>query len=455
MTNGDISAEVPLFKDKPGPYTVVFLLSEYPLHYAPAVVAEMRLLRDQGLDLQVLPVSRDPKADARGRNRPGLFRSRASFRRHSGSLPQLLQAHLRVMASPSISYRKGLRVLITFMGAPAQSPLARLHWIRHFVRAVAIGERLQRAGARRCHAHFTTNLAVFIAEIFPIDVSITLHGPRDFSSVPTSVLRHKISTSTFTRVISLDGLARVSAVRDRIDRGRVTFVPLGVDTRRFTSTSSQGGRRVVRLVCVARLEPVKGHHVLIDAFARVVSSGRPAELVIAGHGTARARIERRIRRAGLSKYVKCVGGLGHNEVPHLLRESDIFVLASRAEGLPVALMEAMSCGLPCVATRVNGVPELVRDGKTGLLVPQDDADSLAMAMCHLIDRPSVRRSFGKHGRREIRMNYDASRNAARFAAILDGVRVPVFGAHSVEVSPAPQTWRISSHETQLPSLSAP
>jgi colanic acid/amylovoran biosynthesis glycosyltransferase len=116
--------------------------------------------------------------------------------------------------------------------------------------------------------------------------------------------------------------------------------------------------------------------------------------------------------------VEFTGPLPNEAVRDLLRQTDCFALASFAEGVPVAVMEAMALGVPCVATRVTGVPELISDGHDGLLVPPADPNALAAAMERLILDPDLRREFAENGRAKVAAEYNLKDNARVLADYL-------------------------------------
>lgn len=153
--------------------------------------------------------------------------------------------------------------------------------------------------------------------------------------------------------------------------------------------------------CVARLEKQKNQAMLLDAFARAFAFESHAHLLLAGDGTERQNLELRVRELGLQDKVHFLGQ--RSDVPEILSASDVFVLASPNEGNPLSLMEAMAAGLPVVATGVGGVPELVADQRTGLLVKAGDCDGLAAAMLRLFRNAEMRqvlaRSAAEHAER--------------------------------------------------------
>ena len=148
------------------------------------------------------------------------------------------------------------------------------------------------------------------------------------------------------------------------------------------------------VTCVARLSPQKRHTDLIDALGRVCSVVPGARLVLAGDGPLRGELEARSRRLGLEAHVSFLGPVTRSELPGLFARTDVVALASLWEGLPVALIEALSAGLPIVASDAGGNPELVHHGENGLIVPAGDVEALAGALLQLADDPARRQRMG-------------------------------------------------------------
>jgi glycosyltransferase involved in cell wall biosynthesis len=154
------------------------------------------------------------------------------------------------------------------------------------------------------------------------------------------------------------------------------------------------------LVAVGRLQKPKDLLTLVRALGRLRS--RFAALIV-GDGPDRPRVEEEIDRLGLDREVVLAGDSG--DVAELLARSDVFVLSSTSEGLPISILEAMAAGLPVVASSVGGVPEAVADGETGLLVPPRDPVRLAAALERLLDDPTLRRRLGANGRERVREHF--------------------------------------------------
>ena len=153
---------------------------------------------------------------------------------------------------------------------------------------------------------------------------------------------------------------------------------------------------------VGRLQAPKDALTLLRGLAKLPRG--TYEAVIVGDGPDRPELASEARRLGLESVVQLAGE--RNDVPELLAASDIFVLSSRSEGLPLSILEAMAAGLPVVATTVGGVPELVLEGETGLLVPPGDPQALAGAIERLLDDSTLRGRLGAAGRIRVEERFD-------------------------------------------------
>ena len=157
------------------------------------------------------------------------------------------------------------------------------------------------------------------------------------------------------------------------------------------------------LTHVGRFAPPKNHALLIEAFARVRTSA-PLYLLLVGGGELENTVREQVAQLGLESRVRFLGI--RSDVADILRASDVFVLSSRWEGNPMSVMEAMAAGLPVVSTAVGGVPELVRDGETGLLVSSEDTGALAQAIQALVDNPARRQAMGVAARQHAVASFD-------------------------------------------------
>ncbi len=181
----------------------------------------------------------------------------------------------------------------------------------------------------------------------------------------------------------------------------------------------------LRIVVVASLQPQKGHAVLVRAVGALRDRGISAAARFLGEGEERAAIERLIGDLGLGERVHLLGAVSRDRVAAEVAAADVIaqpsvVLASgKTDGIPVALMEALAAERAVVASAVSGIPELVRDGETGLLVPAEDAEALAEALARLAADPQLRVRLGRAGRALVLEAFDLRVNAAQLAARIE------------------------------------
>ncbi len=206
-----------------------------------------------------------------------------------------------------------------------------------------------------------------------------------------------------SRVIAVSEALRAEIIaREKVDPAKVVTVHNGIEPARFKNV---GPRELLRqrlnlpadsavIGTIARLAPQKGVRYLIQAAALIPAGLRPVFLVV-GEGPLRAELEASARNAGVADRFIFTGL--RSDIPLILGALDLLVLPSVTEGLPLVLLEAMAASLPVVATRVGGVPEAVVDGKTGIVVPPQDAPALAAAIAALLAAPDRARQFGAAG----------------------------------------------------------
>ncbi len=203
-----------------------------------------------------------------------------------------------------------------------------------------------------------------------------------------------------------------------IPADRMRVICNGMDLSRFDAAFVRALREGVRLRVgtVARLEPQKGISYLLDAMDLLRSSGVDAELWIVGDGPDRPALDAAVQSS--QRLSECVRFLGRrDDVPALLGQIDLFVMPSLWEGLPNAVMEAMAARLPVVATNVDGTPELVIDGETGLLVPPRSAEALADAIAKLLADGALRLRMGQAGRQRVEQQFTEDRMIAETEAL--------------------------------------
>lgn len=205
------------------------------------------------------------------------------------------------------------------------------------------------------------------------------------------------------------------------DRVQTHYLGVPVERYRFRKRILDPAR--VRLVQVANLVAKKGHSCLLDAFRHLLAIHRDVELLLVGDGPMRPEIEEKIRRLGLSGRVTLLGGLPSESALEVMDGCDIFVQPSETgpngdtEGIPTAIMEAMSLGLPVVSTHHAGIPELISDGVNGLLGPERDSEAIADRIAALIEEPALYSRISVEGRRTIEERFNLHNQRARLEEI--------------------------------------
>lgn len=284
-----------------------------------------------------------------------------------------------------------------------------------------------RRGVRHVHVHSCGRAALITAlarRLGGPSYSLTLHNPL---AVYGPGQAFKWRGARFATVVNRNLLAEVDAVLADARPARVVVQPMGVDTARFTRPgpwAPPGPGEPLRLVTTGRLNPVKGYEDLLAAVRLLVDGGLDVRLRVAGEdddgGTGyRATVERRVAELGLGDRVTLLGAIDEGRVREELLGAHLFVLASHDEGVPVALMEAMACGLPAVATAVGGVRELVTDGADGILVPPREPSAVAQAVRDLVGDPDRAAALALAARRRVERDFDSSRGAETLIELME------------------------------------
>ncbi len=256
-------------------------------------------------------------------------------------------------------------------------------------------------------------------------VVTTLHNPDyTFEARDTQLFRFRKWLDRVTGRHNAALIAVSRAVAEDFQRHMgwrsIEVIPNGVDVDLFspgpgTLTGDWPGPGL-RLLSVGRLHPQKGHAVLLDALAQLRAQGPEASLLIVGEGSIQGQLKERIRRLGLSAVVR-LGGR-REDIRDLLRSADLFVFPSLYEAVGIALLEAMACGRPVVASDTGGIPEIVEHGTSGMLVPPGDSARLADSLGMLLKDPGRRQRLGDTARARA-LQFDVRRTAQATEALYE------------------------------------
>ena len=300
-------------------------------------------------------------------------------------------------------------------------------WTRrlaYVVEAAYLAERLEAKNVRHLHNHIGENSAVvaLLAAMFRgIPCSLTIHGPSEFERAPLLALDEKVRRAAFVVAISYFTRSQLYRWAAFEDWSKIHVVHCGVDETFFHLSPVPAA---ARLVTVGRLTEQKGQLLLVEAAARLRGRGFDFELVVVGDGPLRSVLEKQIERLGLQRHVRLTGYLSTDDLRHELIASRALVLPSFAEGLPGVIFEAFALGRPVISTYIAGIPELVKPGVNGWLVPAGSVELLADAMAAAVTAdPADLERMGRAGAAEVSRQHNAIIEANKLEALFYG-RIP-------------------------------
>jgi colanic acid/amylovoran biosynthesis glycosyltransferase len=400
------------------PVKVGYVMSRFPKLTETFVLNEIRAVERLGMRTEVYPLLRERQAVVHAEAAP--YVERARFQPML-SMP-VIKANLETMLDRPGAYfsiwsdvlRATWGSLNFFFGAAAILP-----------KSVWMAREMEQDGIGHVHAHFANHPAVAafaVHRLTGIPFSFTAHGSD--LHVDRRMLPEKVKAASF--VIAISNFNKSMIVDECLGRhaDKVHVVHCGVDPEWFGERRPAAGRSGFEIICVASFEPVKGHQYLIRACEQLVARGIDFRCHLVGDGPRRGEIERQIAQAGVGNVVVLHGAKTRLEVARIVARSDAAVLASaptrsgKREGIPVALMEAMSAGLPVVASRTGGIPELVDHERNGFLVPPAEPDALANALERLAVDLALRERLGRAGRETILREFDQQRCAASLVSLI-------------------------------------
>jgi glycosyltransferase involved in cell wall biosynthesis len=402
-------------RDSPPKLRVGYLINQYPKPSHTFIRTEMQELERQGHEVARLAIR---GWEDRAASRLDADEQAATeYVLKGGVLPLLREGLLQALRAPA-GFARAM-ALTWRLGRGSQAGLVK-HGA-YLLEACWTARWARRQRITHLHAHFGTNTAAVAAIVHALSglpFSFTVHGPDEFDSPRQLKLREKAQAAAF--VVAITSYCRSQLFRWVEPRHwpKVKIVRCTPDPA-FLDDDSPRTPATKRLICVGRLSEQKGQLTLIEAFGIAVSQGLDADLVLAGDGPMRAEIEEAIRAAGLEARVSITGWIDSDRVKAELQRADALVLPSFAEGLPVVIMEAMALGRPILSTLIAGIPELVRDGKDGFLVPAGDSRLFADAILRFFSLPHEERDqLASNCRDRVRQLHAPAREAAFLAELI-------------------------------------
>ena len=282
----------------------------------------------------------------------------------------------------------------TFIKALRMSRMSERNLIYHIIylfEACKVAALCREFNSQHIHAHFGTNsteVALLAHLLSGIPYSFTVHGPEEFDKPLGLHLKEKVAHAKFVVAISSYGRAQLYRWAEYNDWHKIKIVHCGLDDSFLQGKLEQPPVNKIRqLLCIGRLCEQKGQLLLLQALQKVIEDGESVKLILAGDGEMRPVVETFINNNDLQKHVQITGWISSPQVKQLLMNSDAMILPSFAEGLPVAIMEAMAIGTPVLTTYIAGIPELIISDKNGILFPAGDIDATRKAILEFLSKP--------------------------------------------------------------------
>jgi len=400
---------------------VLYVVSLFPCWSETFIVREITTLVAAGVDVRILSLKAahekmvQPDAEVllpRARHPLPTARAVPARLRALAAHPRALSLHIarivRRLAARPVDLAKSLEALAR--------AVEQLDWIADFDPDVI-------------HAHwgtFPSTVAWTLARLLDKPFGFTCHAHDIF--VNNHLLKEKIEAAAVPVTISRFNVDWLTTHATAAARDRLHVIHCGVDLSTLPFRAGRPRGDDATILTVGRLDPIKGFDVLVDALGELARQGRRVRCRIIGSGPLEADLRARISRHGIADSVELAGAMPQADVRTALYNASIFVLPSVVtasgdrDGIPVSLMEAMAAGTPVVSTRVSGIPELVDDGREGLLVPERDPPALAAALARLIDDPDLGDRMAVAARAKVEREFDATVEARKLLELLARVR---------------------------------
>ncbi len=393
------------------PGRIAYLVSEYPHIRHAYLLREIRGLRKLGWEIETLAIRPEVRSSGAYTEEEREERARTFYVLGAGFV-NVLVAHFATLLRHPLGYFLGLARAIRY---GRWNPRATLDGLFYFAEAVVAGRHIESLGIAHVHTHYASTVTWILGSVFPIDVSMSIHGSGEFDDPRAFRLTEKIAESRFVRAISLFGRSQLMRACPNEQWDKIEICRLGVDPGAERERLLRQPGAPFHLLCVGGMAKPRAFQVLIRALAATGNASIFLSLV--GDGPDRSLLERLARECGIEAQVRFEGWKTQDELQPIYAAADAFVFSSFAEGIPVVLMEAMAMSLPCVAPWIAGIPELIRDGVDGLLTAPSDERAMADAMNRLYRDPELCRALGASARTRILEQYDLGRNIEALSAI--------------------------------------
>ncbi|WP_108810031.1 glycosyltransferase [Sphingorhabdus sp. Alg231-15] len=387
---------------------IAYLTSEYPAPTHTFIRREIVQLRKDGLDI----LSYSIRKPVSGLDSPPDVEAQSeTFYVLGQGVGTYLTAHIGALLRSPVRYMKTLGKALRHRVPGAKALLWSLF---HFAESITLAAQLKKDRIAHLHNHFANsaaNVGMLAASFNRIPWSLTLHGISETDYPAGLLLAEKVAAAKFVACVSWFGRAQAMRIcgPSQWDKFHTVRCGIALDELPPETEPLRGGTtkdEPKQIICVARLSSEKGLPGLLKAFAGLRNKGQNIELSLVGDGPEQSLIEAECKKLGVDPFVNFLGRKSEAETLAAIARADVLVLPSFMEGLPVVLMEAMAQGVPVVASRIAGVPELVEDGVNGLLFHPADWNGLEKALADSLTQETRTKAMVLEAKKTIKRYFD-------------------------------------------------
>ena len=405
-----------LLEERKQPY-FAYLMSRYPAVSHTFFLQEIRGLRTRGIRIETASINPPDRPNDQLSDKERAEHAKTCYLKTQPLHRAILQLARICLTRPAVVWRGFCLALKLQPGHILHTAYS----LFYLAEALLLGDWMRRNGMTHLHIHFSGPVATvgMIAGLaWRLPYSLTVHGPDEFFDQNETALRQKIDNAAFVICISDFCRSQLMRIVPSTTWHKLRVIRLGIQPSLADLPIDERPRDKTRILCTGRLVGAKGQAILLLATDLILKRGHHVEVTLIGDGEDRASLERLASDHGLQRNVIFAGAQSHAEVIKQLQMTDLFVLPSFAEGVPVALMEAMAIGVPCISTFIAGIPELIRHEVDGLLVPAGSVDALVGALERLILNVDERERFRASARAQVLTHYNLAQNLDTLAATL-------------------------------------
>lgn len=395
---------------------IAYLVSQYPAVSHTFILREIFGLRNAGINPLIFSVNQ-PDRTTEKLSEDEVFEKRHTYYIKSNLLLDSVKKVIPLGLSRPIRF---IKTFIYTLKLAVFDLKHFFHFFAYFLEACVVVSKMESQSIRHIHVHFGnpgSTVVLLAKKLGGISYSITIHGPTSFANVDKLLIPLKLKEAKFVIPISYFARSQCMIYLPFSDWPKLKLVRQpGVDTTVYRPVQ-KNPKSTFDLLCVGRMVSKKGQFMLIQAMQELIKRHAHLRCRFIGSGPDLTALQHYTQQQGLSEYIVFEGSVNQREVKHFYEQSDLFVLPTFLEGLPAVLQEAMALGLPCVTTDVMGIPELIIDNETGVLVYPSHLDSLISGIEKFITDKAFYQKIVKQARKKVVEMYDTTTNVNHLISV--------------------------------------